>query len=134
MRYQRRQSSDPACRPARGPAQAQRLEPTEEPVAEPGDGEFVVKVSYISLDPAMRGWMNEGKSYIAPVDIGEVMRAGSRGQVIASKHTGFAVGEHVVWHLGVQEYASPNGKGVTKVDPIVGAAARLISARSGCRA
>ena len=53
---------------------------TEEPVREPGDGEFLVKVLYISLDPAMRGWMNEGRSYIAPVGIGEVMRAGAVGQ------------------------------------------------------
>ena len=48
---------------------------TEEPVAEPGDGELLVKILYISLDPAMRGWMNEGRSYIPPVEIGAVMRA-----------------------------------------------------------
>ena len=59
---------------------------TEEPVPEPSDGEFLVKILYISLDPAMRGWMNEGRSYIAPVGIGEVMRAGAVGRVIASKH------------------------------------------------
>ncbi len=51
---------------------------TEEPVSEPGDGEVLVKILYISLDPAMRGWMNEGRSYIAPVAIGEVMRAFAR--------------------------------------------------------
>jgi NADPH-dependent curcumin reductase CurA len=48
---------------------------TEEPVPEPGGGEFLVKILYLSLDPAMRGWMNEGRSYIRPVDIGDVMRA-----------------------------------------------------------
>ena len=64
---------------------------TEEPVPEPGDGEFLVKILYISLDPAMLGWMNEGRSYIAPVGIGEVMRAGAVGRVIASKHTGAVV-------------------------------------------
>jgi hypothetical protein len=89
---------------------------TEEPVREPGEGELLVKVLYISLDPAMRGWMNEGKSYIPPVGIGEVMRAGAVGRVIASKHPGFAVGEHVSGSFGVQEYALSNGKGVTKVD------------------
>jgi NADPH-dependent curcumin reductase len=47
---------------------------TEEPVPESSDGEFLVKILYISLDPAMRGWMNEGRSYIAPVGIGEVMQ------------------------------------------------------------
>ena len=91
---------------------------TEEPVPEPSDGEFLVKILYISLDPAMRGWMNEGRSYIVPVGIGEVMRAGAVGRVIASKHTGFAVGDHVYGRFGVQEYAPSKGDGVTKVDPI----------------
>jgi len=90
---------------------------TQEPVAEPRDGEFLVKVLYLSLDPAMRGWMNEGKSYIAPVGLGEVMRAGAVGRVVASKHPKFAVGEHVSGSLGVQEYAISDGRGITKVDP-----------------
>ena len=47
----------------------------EEPVRQPGDNEVLVRTLYLSLDPAMRGWMNEGKSYIPPVQIGEVMRA-----------------------------------------------------------
>ncbi len=58
---------------------------TEESVPEPAAGEVLVKMLYLSLDPAMRGWMNEGKSYIPPVGIGEVMRAGGVGKVIASK-------------------------------------------------
>ncbi|HEY8052123.1 MAG: NADP-dependent oxidoreductase [Steroidobacterales bacterium] len=87
------------------------------PVEEPGDGQFTVEVQYISLDPAMRGWMNEGKSYIAPVGIGEVMRAGGVGAVIASRHPGFAVGEHVSGTFGVQNYALSDGKGVVKVNP-----------------
>ena len=90
---------------------------TEEPVPEPGDGEFLVKILYISLDPAMRGWMNEGRSYIAPVGIGEVMRAGAVGQVVASKHSGFAAGDHVYGGFGVQEYALSKADGVTKLDP-----------------
>jgi NADPH-dependent curcumin reductase CurA len=90
---------------------------TEEPVREPVDGEVVVKILYISLDPAMRGWMNEGKSYIEPVGIGDVMRAGAVGRVISSKNPGFAVGDFVYGGLGVQEYAVVNGKGLTKVDP-----------------
>src|SRR5207245_4291572 len=57
---------------------------TEEPVRDPGPGEVVVQNLYISLDPAMRGWMNEGRSYIEPVKIGEVMRAGAVGRVVAS--------------------------------------------------
>src|SRR5215203_3244947 len=68
---------------------------TEEKVHEPADGDMVVKVQYLSLDPAMRGWMNEGKSYIRPVQIGEVMRAGGVGVVVASTSDKFAVGDHV---------------------------------------
>lgn len=89
----------------------------EEPVKEPGDGEFLVQVEYISLDPAMRGWMNDARSYVPPVGLGEVMRAGAVGKVMASKNPGFAVGDQVVGIFGVQEYAVSNGKGVQKVDP-----------------
>jgi NADPH-dependent curcumin reductase CurA len=88
----------------------------EEPVREPGDGEVLVKVQYVSLDPAMRGWMNEGRSYIPPVGIGDVMRAFAAGEVIASNDPDVAVGQHVGGLLGVQEYAVANGKGVFKVD------------------
>ena len=89
----------------------------EEPVRDPGEGELLVKILYISLDPAMRGWMNEGKSYVVPVGIGEVMRAGALGQVIASKNPKFAVGDHVYGGFGVQEFALSNGNGISKVDP-----------------
>jgi NADPH-dependent curcumin reductase CurA len=89
---------------------------TEEAVPEPGEGEFLVQVQYISLDPAMRGWMNDAKSYIRPVAIGEVMRAGAAGKVIRSKHNGFREGDLVVGGFGVQEYAVSDGKGVNKVD------------------
>jgi NADPH-dependent curcumin reductase CurA len=87
-----------------------------EPVRDPKDGELLVKILYISLDPAMRGWMNDGKSYVPPVGIGEVMRALALGRVVSSKNPGFAPGEHVYGVLGVQEYAISNGGGLTKVD------------------
>jgi NADPH-dependent curcumin reductase CurA len=77
---------------------------TTEPVAEPAEGGVLVKTLALSLDPAMRGWMNEGKSYIPPVGIGEVMRAGGIGTVIASKNAAFAVGDTVSCTPGVQEY------------------------------
>jgi NADPH-dependent curcumin reductase CurA len=88
----------------------------EEPVREPGEREMLIKILYISLDPAMRGWMNEGKSYIAPVQIGEVMRAGGLGRVTASKNPKFAVGDFVYGGFGVQEFVISNGNGITKVD------------------
>ena len=89
---------------------------TEEAVPEPGEGELLVKVQYLSLDPAMRGWMNEGRSYIKPVAIGEVMRAGGAGEVLASKHPKFKEGDIVTGGFGVQEFALSDGKGVHKVD------------------
>ena len=89
----------------------------EEPVRVPADGEALVEVLYLSLDPAMRGWMNEGKSYIPPVGIGEVMRAGGVGLVTASKDNKLAVGDYVYGTLGVQQYATLKGSGLTKVDP-----------------
>ena len=72
---------------------------------------------YLSLDPAMRGWMNEGKSYIRPVEIGAVMRAAGVGRVIASRNPQFAVGDYVSGVLNVQEYCLSDGRGLTKVDP-----------------
>src|SRR5215472_16008404 len=77
----------------------------EELVSEPKEGEFLVHVLYISLDPAMRGWMNEGRSYVPPVGIREVMRALGVGVVTASRNPRFAVGDHVSGPFGMQEYA-----------------------------
>jgi len=77
---------------------------TTEPVGEPADGGVLVKTLTLSLDPAMRGWLNDAKSYIPPVQIGEVMRAGGVGRVIASKNPKFAVGDTVYGTLGVQQY------------------------------
>ena len=81
------------------------------------DGQFVVKQHYISLDPAMRGWMNDAKSYLPPVGIGEVMRAGSVGEVIESKHPDYKVGDFVSGWGGVQQYAATDGQNWYKVDP-----------------
>ena len=75
-----------------------------EPIRDVAEGEVLVKTLYLSLDPAMRGWMNEGKSYIRPVAIDEVMRAGGIGRIAASKSPRFAVGDYVSGAIGVQEY------------------------------
>jgi len=90
---------------------------TEEPVPTPSAGELAVEIEYISVDPAMRGWMNAGASYIEAVEIGDVMRAGAVGRVSASENPGFAVGDHVYGGFGVQEHALSDGRGLVKVDP-----------------
>jgi NADPH-dependent curcumin reductase CurA len=92
-----------AARPVGLPKRSDWQQLTE-PVRAIGDGEIVVKALYLSLDPAMRGWMNEGKSYIRPVAIGETMRAGGVGVVVASKSPKFAVGDYVSGGIGVQQY------------------------------
>lgn len=98
---------------------------TTEPVPEPEAGGVLVKTVALSLDPAMRGWMNEGKSYIPPVGIGEVMRAGGIGTVVASKNPAFAVGDTVSATLGVQQYclipeAGIRRQGLFRIDPRLG--------------
>jgi NADPH-dependent curcumin reductase CurA len=78
-----------AARPV-GELKASDWELVEAPVPRPGDGEFVVEVTHISLDPAMRGWMSAARSYVPPVEIGEVMRALTLGRVLDSRHARFA--------------------------------------------
>ncbi|MDX6728775.1 MAG: hypothetical protein QOK49_3580 [Baekduia sp.] len=87
------------------------------PIPEPADGEFAGRTKCLSLDPAMRGWLNDAPSYLPPVGIGEVMRAGSVIEVTASNHPNYAVGDHVVGVFGVQSHAVSDGKGALKVDP-----------------
>ncbi len=103
-----------------------------EPVAEPAAGGVLVKTLALSLDPAMRGWMNEGKSYIPPVGIGEVMRAGGIGNVVASQNPLFAVGDVVSASLGVQAYclipeASIKPSGLAKIDLRMGSTTQWLN-------
>jgi NADPH-dependent curcumin reductase CurA len=104
-----------AARPV-GLAKPSDWEYVEEPVPALADGQFLVALEYLSLDPAMRGWMNEVRSYVPPVGIGEVMRGGGLGRVVQSRHRDFAVGERVSGMLGVQRYAISDGTGLTRVD------------------
>src|SRR5580704_6847077 len=90
-----------------------------EQVRELREGEVLIKVLLISLDPAMRGWMKQSRSYVPPVAIGEVMRALALGQVVASRNPKFPIGKHVSGTFGVQEYFISDGKGLVEVDPRV---------------
>ncbi len=89
------------------------------PVPQPGAGEILVRNDYISLDPAMRGWIRDVRSYIPPVQIGEVMRAGTAGEVVASGNPKFAVGTKVSGWLGVQQFAVSDGQDLVSVDDSV---------------
>ncbi|BFM03503.1 hypothetical protein Psyaliredsea_21500 [Psychrobacter alimentarius] len=100
-----------------GEPNADTWEYTETEVPTIEDGQLLIKIDYISIDPAMRGWLNDAKSYIAPVKVGDVMRAGTVGEVIDSKHADFAIGDYVSGHNGVQSYAVSDGTGLYKIDP-----------------
>ena len=89
-----------------------------ESVRDLADGEFLVKNQYLSFEPAQRGWLNDVRSYVPPVAIGEVMRSVAAGEVIASKHPDYQIGDRVQGGFGWQEYAISDGSGlfpVTKV-------------------
>jgi NADPH-dependent curcumin reductase CurA len=113
-----------ASRPVGLPTEA-NWQFSHEPVTDPAAGGVGVQVLALSLDPAMRGWMNEGKSYIRPVEIGEVMRAGGIGRVVASRTPAFAAGDLVAGTFGVQEHWSVSAEalpksGLHKIDPRLG--------------
>jgi NADPH-dependent curcumin reductase len=86
------------------------------PVPQPREGEVLVKNFWLSLDPYMRGRMNEGKSYAARQEIGEVMVGGTVGEVLESKNPKFAKGDQVLGMFGWQQYGLSDGKGLNKVD------------------
>lgn len=91
-----------------------------EDIKEITDGEILIAVKYLSLDPALRGWMNEGTTYIKGVELGAVMRCFGAGEIIASKHADFKVGDHVSGLLGAQQYCISDGKGLAPCDLALG--------------
>ncbi len=100
-----------------GMPSADTWEQTSTPIPDCPEGHILIQNHYISLDPAMRGWLNDAKSYIAPVGIGEVMRSSGVGQIIESKNEKFKVGDYVVGGSGVQQYCAVDVAGWVKVDP-----------------
>jgi NADPH-dependent curcumin reductase len=86
-------------------------------VPEPDDGEVLMRTRWLSLDPYMRGRMSAAKSYARPVGVGEPMVGGTVGEIVASRHPKFAVGDIVLSHGGWQDYAVSNGAGLRKLDP-----------------
>ncbi len=84
------------------------------PVEALADNQLLIKNEFLSLDPAIRGWMNEGTTYIKGVELGTVMRCFSAGQIIESRHPDFKEGEYVAGLLGAQTYALSDGKGLSR--------------------
>jgi hypothetical protein len=97
-----------------GVPQAEHFEIVDADISEPGPGQFVVRNDYLSVEPAMRGWVSAVANYSTPVAIGEVMRAFAAGTVVASRHPDYAEGDAVMGMLGWQHYALSDGRSITR--------------------
>src|SRR5688572_20024331 len=114
-----------------GPVKPTDFELTTAPVPTPGDGQALVRVQYLSLDPAMRGWMADRASYLPPVALGDVMRAIGVGRVVASNDPKVAVGDHVRGLFGAQDYALVPSSEAHRVDPGLAPLPRFLGALGG---
>nr|WP_199688295.1 NADP-dependent oxidoreductase [Noviherbaspirillum sedimenti] len=97
-----------------GIPQAEHFELVSTALPDLRQGEFLVRNAFLSVEPAMRGWVNAAANYSDPVAIGDVMRSFSAGEVIASRHPGFAEGDQVMGMLGWQEYAVTDGRTIRR--------------------
>ena len=88
---------------------------TEEAIPDPADGEVLIRNIYMSVDPYMRGRMNDVKSYVPPFQIGEVLQASVVGQVVASRYDGVAEGDHVMGMLGWENFSVCDGRLLRKI-------------------
>jgi NADPH-dependent curcumin reductase CurA len=98
-----------------GWVQPEHFELTEQPVTDPGDGELLLRNIYMSVDPYMRGRMNDVQSYVPPFQIGEVLQGGVVAQVVSSRNSDFAEGDYVTGMLGWENYSISSGEGLNKV-------------------
>ena len=114
-----------AARPV-GAIKTSDFKVVEASLPDPGPGELLARITHVSLDPAMRGWVSEGKSYVPPVQIGEVMRSFSVGVVERSNNPAFKPGDGIAGMIGAQSHVVTNGKGLSKVDLSVAPAERWI--------
>ena len=88
-------------------------------VPDPDDGQVLIRNAYVSVDPYMRGRMNDTKSYVPPFALGEALTGGAVGQVVASRNRRVEEGSWVVHNLGWRELALSDGNGLLGVDPAV---------------
>ena len=97
-----------------GIPQAEHFDIVETPLPELSDRQFLVRNEFLSVEPAMRGWVSAVAHYATPVAIGETMRSFSAGTVVASRHPGYAEGDRVMGMLGWQHYAVSDGSNITR--------------------
>jgi NADPH-dependent curcumin reductase len=101
----------------KGPPSIDNFELVRRPIPEPGEGQVLLRTLYLSLDPYMRGRMNDAKSYAKPAELGQPMVGGTVSEVVASKNPKFAAGDIVLAYAGWQDYALSDGAGLRKLDP-----------------
>jgi NADPH-dependent curcumin reductase len=104
-----------------GPPGLDNFELTQGPIPEPGEGEVLMRIRYLSLDPYMRGRMSAAQSYAKPAAVGQPMVGGTVGEIVKSRNPKFSAGDIVVGHGGWQEYALSSGAGLRKLDPAAAA-------------
>jgi NADPH-dependent curcumin reductase len=97
-----------------GIPQSDNFEIIETAVPELGDRQFLVRNEFLSVEPAMRGWVSSVANYSRPVGLGEVMRSFAAGTVVASRHPGYAEGDKVMGMLGWQSFAVSDGSNITR--------------------
>jgi NADPH-dependent curcumin reductase CurA len=97
-----------------GIPQKENFEIVERPVPALADRQFLVRNEFLSVEPAMRGWVSAVANYSTPVGIGEVMRSFTAGTVVASRHPGYAEGDKVMGMLGWQDFAVSDGSNITR--------------------
>ena len=105
-------------RPVPGPISPDTFEVVTKEVPSVGPGQFLVKQTHMSLDPAMVGWMSpDTNSYIPPVALGDVMRSSGLGEIVESNHPDFPVGQKMMGLMGWTEYFVSTGEGLKQVPP-----------------
>src|SRR4051794_34395729 len=92
---------------------------THDEVPEPADGQVLLRVVLLSLDPYMRGRMSAAESYADPVAVGDVMVGGTVAEVVASRHPDWSEGDLVLSYSGWQTHALSDGRGLRRLDPAV---------------
>jgi NADPH-dependent curcumin reductase CurA len=105
-----------AARPQGLPKESD-FELAEADVADPAEGELLIRNAFVSVDPYMRGRMNDVRSYVPPFQVGEVLTGGAVGEVVSSRNPDFAEGDWVTSMLGWREVAVSDGSGLFKLDP-----------------
>ena len=103
-----------------GIAGPDNFEQAVEPLRQPENGELLVESIYLSIDPAMRVWIDENPGYVPAVEIGGVMRAGGVGRVLESRVPGFAPGDYIQGRLGWQTHPTITAEGTHKLDLSLG--------------